>query len=210
MVIDQLDIQHLTSGFESVHVAPLHQTLSAYEHLAISGPSGCGKSSLLQILAGLAPPKQGTISWQGNLITPQRLPQWRRDICYLPQQPVMGGETVSQVLLLPWRLNAMQSAIPNEAECQEALEQLGLHHSLDKSVAALSGGEKQRLGFARALLMKRAIWLLDEPTSALDARSRDKVIELLAAIQAIKISVSHDPHWLACCDFVHQMESRDE
>ncbi len=210
MVTDQLDIQHLTSGFESVHVEPLHQTLSAYEHLAISGPSGCGKSSLLQILAGLAPPKQGTISWQGEVITPQHLPQWRRDICYLPQQPVMGGDTIEHVLQLPWHLQAMSSATPREVECKEALIQLGLHHSLDKPVAALSGGEKQRLGFARALLMKRSIWLLDEPTSALDAQSRDKVIALLSATQAIKISVSHDPHWLASCDFVHQMEIRDE
>ncbi|PST90283.1 ATP-binding cassette domain-containing protein [Photobacterium jeanii] len=201
-----LVIDNLTSGFEaSAILAPSFQ-LSAPQHLAISGPSGCGKSSLLRILAGLAAPKSGQFRWQDTVITADNIRWWRQQICYLPQQAVMGGETIFNVLCLPWTMQAMQSQAPSEAECLHALEKVGLRHGLDKDVEPLSGGEKQRLAIARAILMKRPVWLLDEPTSALDLASRDRVIALLADLEVIKISVSHDPHWLIHCDHVYDMQ----
>ncbi|WP_232323391.1 ABC transporter ATP-binding protein [Photobacterium sp. J15] len=205
-----LTANDLGSGFEHSAHEHLTRQLRLGQHLAISGPSGCGKTSLLLVLAGLQPPATGKLSWQGKTIDVDSLKWWRQQFCYLPQQPVMGAETVGQVLRLPWHLKAMTSQPPGDVQCQRILEQLAIKHSLDKPASQLSGGEKQRLAVARAWLMERPVWLLDEPTSALDPASRDRVIELLTAEPRISVSVSHDPVWLESCQYQHQMGGHHE
>ncbi|MGF1726834.1 ABC transporter ATP-binding protein [Photobacterium nomapromontoriensis] len=199
-----LIINELFSGFESLPLLRLTTDLMPGEHLVISGPSGCGKSSLLQVLAGLRPAQHGHFYWQDQPISEHNLSWWRQQFCYLPQQPVMGAETIAAMLLLPWQLNASPLPQPDNARCVAVLVALGLQHPLDKAVNMLSGGEKQRLAIARALLMERPLWLLDEPTSALDPASRDRVMALLALQQQTMISVSHDPVWVAAahCQYV--------
>ena len=112
----------------------------------------------------------------------------------------MGGETIGQVLALPWTMHATDLPKPDNAQCQEVLQSLSLCHAQSTQVSALSGGEKQRLAFARALLLERPIWLMDEPTSALDGTSRDLVMSLLKSRDIITVSVSHDPVWIAASD----------
>ena len=201
-----LAISHLSSGLEMSERDYLTQTVQQGEHLAIFGPSGCGKTSLLQVLAGLRPAASGAFSWQGRTVDVGALAWWRQQFCYLPQQPVMGAEEIGQVLRLPWQLKAMKSAVPKDPQCQAVLSKLGLTHPLDKPVSKLSGGEKQRLAIARAILMERPLWLLDEPTSAQDPASRDRVITLLAELGVTSVSVSHDPQWLQHCDYRYKME----
>ena len=82
---------------------------------------------------------------------------------------------------------------------------------LEKTIASLSGGEKQRVAIARGVLMQREIWLMDEPTSALDPVGRDHIIQLIEKSSLICISVSHDPVWLTSATHVHTMSlSKDE
>ncbi|MCP4955983.1 ATP-binding cassette domain-containing protein [Photobacterium aquimaris] len=202
----------LRSGFEHSQLNPLTISLSSGQHLALSGASGCGKSSLLQVIAGLKPPQHGHFSYQQQVIDAVQLSFWRQQICYLPQQAVMGAETVLEVLVLAWDLKAMSSVItkPSNQECEQALLQAGLKTALDKQVAILSGGEKQRLAIARAVLMQRPVWLMDEPTSALDPAARNTIIELIASLNVICISVSHDPLWLATADKVYNMDIEQE
>ncbi|SMY17385.1 ABC transporter ATP-binding protein [Photobacterium aquimaris] len=202
----------LRSGFEHPQLNPLTISLSSGQHLALSGASGCGKSSLLQVIAGLKPPQLGHFSYQQQVIDAAQLSFWRQQICYLPQQAVMGAETVLEVLVLAWDLKAMSSVItkPSNQECEQALLQAGLKTALDKQVAILSGGEKQRLAIARAVLMQRPVWLMDEPTSALDPAARNTIIELIASLSVICISVSHDPLWLATADKVYSMDIEQE
>jgi len=205
MVESVLAVSHLRSGLESSERYDLTQILQQGEHLAISGPSGCGKTSLLLVLAGLRPSESGTFSWQGKSIDAGSLTWWRQQFCYLPQQPVMGAEEVGQVLRLPWQLKAMKSAVPDDQQCLSVLDKLALSQHLDQPVSQLSGGEKQRLAIARAILMDRPLWLLDEPTSALDPDSRNKVIALLSELQVTSVSISHDPFWIQACHYQHQM-----
>jgi putative ABC transport system ATP-binding protein len=220
-----LSINQLGSGLETKNGMLLTKAINFGEHLAISGSSGCGKTSLLMVLAGLKEPNSGSFSWQGQPVLVNRLTWWRQQFCYLPQQPVMGAETISQVLRLPWTLNAIRNVPspsseiqqlnqnvatePSEQACIQALRQVGLKQSLDTDVSLLSGGEKQRTAIARAVLMQRPLWLLDEPTSALDGASRDTIIALLARLAPTRISVSHDPVWLASSDHQYHMESNN-
>ena len=197
--------ERLGSGFEADQASHLTVSLQHGHHLAISGPSGCGKSSLLQVIAGLRPSLAGTINWQQTTINEQNLSWWRQQFCYLPQQAVMGGETILKALLLPWHLKALTLPIPSHEKCLQVLASLGITHSLEHLTHKLSGGEKQRLAIARALLMERSLWLMDEPTSALDPASRDNVLALIAKQSLTVISVSHDPVWVNSAQLQHVM-----
>ncbi|MGF1704130.1 ATP-binding cassette domain-containing protein [Photobacterium makurazakiensis] len=200
-----LTVNELRSGFESEPSGFLTVSLGTSQHLVISGASGCGKTSLLQILAGLRPAAAGHMVWQNQTVSENNLDWWRQQFCYLPQQPVMGGETLLDVLLLPWVMKAASTSKPTLTACEEVLQSLQLKHPLSHYVKQLSGGEKQRLAIGRALLMKRSLWLLDEPTSALDPQSRDRLIAILKAHSLTMISISHDPVWVEAADFHHLM-----
>ncbi|MGD6739347.1 ABC transporter ATP-binding protein [Photobacterium leiognathi subsp. mandapamensis] len=204
--IDTLVFNQLRSGFEAHSDSSLSACIKQGQHLAISGVSGCGKSSLLQVIAGLKAPQSGTVIFNKQLIDVKALNFWRQNICYFPQQAVMGGECVRDVLHLPWRLRAITHLpIPSDELCLSALSQAGITVLLDKSIDTLSGGEKQRVAIARGILMHRNVWLMDEPTSALDPAGRDRIIQLLSELSIICVSVSHDPVWLSKASQIHTM-----
>ncbi|KJF97925.1 ABC transporter ATP-binding protein [Photobacterium leiognathi] len=204
--IDTLVFNQLRSGFEAHSDSSLSTCIKQGQHLAISGVSGCGKSSLLQVIAGLKAPQSGTVTFNKQLIDVKALNFWRQNICYFPQQAVMGGECVRDVLHLPWRLRAITHLpVPSDELCLSALSQAGIMVLLDKSIDTLSGGEKQRVAIARGILMHRNVWLMDEPTSALDPAGRDRIIQLLSELSIICVSVSHDPVWLSKASQIHTM-----
>ncbi|UIP30561.1 ABC transporter ATP-binding protein [Photobacterium sp. TLY01] len=206
----ELKINMLRSGYETSQEQALTVSLPAGKHLALSGRSGSGKTSLLQVLAGLQPASSGHFLWQGQEISAANLRWWRQQFCYLPQTPVMGGESVVDALRLPWALKALKDEMPDDQRCVDVLLSLDIEHDLEKAVSELSGGEKQRVAIARALLMDRPVWLLDEPTSALDRTSRDQVMAQLALQPLTCVSVSHDPHWLASAEYQIELGGRDE
>ncbi|MBE1275255.1 ABC transporter ATP-binding protein [Enterovibrio baiacu] len=191
-----LSFVQLRSGYEAPSTAPLSLSLTAGDHLVLKGASGSGKTSLLKVICGLQAPQNGEIHWQNTQIDTANLAWWRSQFCYLPQDPVMGADTVIDVLHLPWTLKASSRELPSESQCQHVLDQVNLSHALNKEVDTLSGGEKQRLALARAVLLERPIWLMDEPTSALDAGSRDNVMALLETMNVIRVSISHDQVWV--------------
>ncbi|WP_305839416.1 ABC transporter ATP-binding protein [Photobacterium leiognathi] len=204
--IDTLVFNQLRSGFEAHNDSSLSACIKQGQHLTISGVSGCGKSSLLQVIAGLKAPQSGTVIFNKQLIDVKALNFWRQNICYFPQQAVMGGECVRDVLHLPWRLRAITHLpVPSDELCLSALSQAGITVLLDKSIDTLSGGEKQRVAIARGILMHRNVWLMDEPTSALDPAGRDRIIQLLSELSIICVSVSHDPVWLSKASQIHTM-----
>ncbi|PSW57369.1 ABC transporter ATP-binding protein [Photobacterium leiognathi] len=204
--IDTLVFNQLRSGFEAHNDSSLSACIKQGQHLAISGVSGCGKSSLLQVIAGLKAPQSGTVIFNKQLFDVKALNFWRQNICYFPQQAVMGGECVRDVLHLPWRLRAITHLpVPSDKLCLSALSQADITVLLDKSIDTLSGGEKQRVAIARGILMHRNVWLMDEPTSALDPAGRDRIIQLLSELSIICVSVSHDPVWLSKASQIHTM-----
>jgi NitT/TauT family transport system ATP-binding protein len=149
------------------------------ETVAIIGPSGCGKSTLLGIVGGLLRPTAGRVVTLGAPRTDSLNP-----FTYVFQD----------FALLPWRTVAANVALALEhrdlprAERQErvraALHLTGLADFAQALPRQLSGGMRQRVGIARALVVRPAVLLLDEPLSALDAQTRQLLMEDLLAIWA--------------------------
>ncbi|AOM08015.1 TPA: ABC transporter ATP-binding protein [Bacillus cereus] len=141
----------------------------------IIGESGSGKSTLLRMLNDLQSPTSGTIEYNGKLISDYHPIQLRRDVVMLGQTPPIFDGTVKDNLLMGLRLS--EKPFPNDDALQSALQTVSLDKQLEDSASSLSGGEKQRLAFARIVLMDPPVYLLDEPTSALDSDTERHVMK---------------------------------
>ena len=157
------------------------------------GPNGAGKTTALRLIAGLARPTRGTAMVAG--IPVEAGPAYRQAVGYLAQDPrfygwMTGRETVDYVgSLYP------ASARPDAARVQEVLELVGIANMADRRTRTYSGGERQRLGIAQALVTRPAVLLLDEPVSSLDPIGRREVLELMGRIKG-EITVFYSTHIL--------------
>ncbi|MFZ1211181.1 MAG: ABC transporter ATP-binding protein/permease [Pseudolabrys sp.] len=154
------------------------------ERLLVAGDSGSGKSTLVRAISGLWPWGSGRID-----IHPDRR------LFMLPQRPYVPAGTLRRATAYPGAADDWTTE-----QIEEALDKVGLAHLKDKIEdeeapwdQTLSGGEKQRLAFARLFLHNPDIVVLDEATSALDAKSQDKMMELLIKElpSATLVSVAH-------------------
>ncbi len=152
--------------------------IEAGKCVALLGPNGAGKTTTLRMLAGLLKPTSGEISFDGS---PGG--DYRKRIGYLPQSPAfynwMSGQ---EYVVFAAKLCGIAS---KEAAglAADVLEQVGLRDAARRKIAGYSGGMKQRLGLAQALIHRPRLLLLDEPVSALDPIGRREVMELLRGIR---------------------------
>jgi len=164
------------------------------ETLAIVGPSGSGKTSLLRLLNRLDEPTSGTVYLNGvdyHQIAPRDL---RRRVGMVMQRPFLFPGTVADNLRFGPRQREENLA---DGRIEELLAGVGLASYGSREVANLSGGEAQRVSFARTLANSPEALLLDEPTSALDEDSKREVETIVSQIgreQGIAcVLVTHDP-----------------
>lgn len=168
------------------------------EKVVLRGTSGCGKSSLLKCAVGAIPLAAGSVKVDGMALSAGTVADIRCRIAFIGQEPVLGAERVRDALLLPFSYKAHRHNQPAEGQVAELLERLHLAIDiLDKPCARISGGEKQRIAIARALLLNKTIFLADEITSALDPESKAAVMKELFHPGITLLSVSHDPEWIA-------------
>lgn len=139
------------------------------------GESGSGKSTLMKLLNQLISQDEGEIYYKDQLITDYDPVELRRDVVMLAQQPAMFEGTVKDNLLVGLRFSGKKDA--SDAELKDALSKVQLKKELDEDAGPLSGGEKQRLAFARVILMEPNVFLIDEPTSALDENTENLVMD---------------------------------
>ena len=181
-------------------LADLDLTVRWGERVALLGANGSGKTTLLRVLAGLAPPLRGELSWRGT-----GLPKGGarcRVVGYVLQAEPPVPFTVRQLVALGLGTDGPPSA-PQAAQVSRVLADEGLTALADRSCSTLSGGEWQRTVIARALVAEPALLLLDEPTSHLDPARRAVFHERLLKVrnQAVVLA-THDLELAALCDRV--------
>lgn len=171
------------------------------ELVMITGDSGCGKTTLISLLGCILTPSAGEVLLEGQ----------RVDFADTPSLPRIRQQKIGFVFqlfhLIPY-LTAMQNVLlaldiagvkgaQAEQRAKELLSQVGLEHRLHHRPSQLSGGEKQRVSFARALANRPRILFADEPTANLDSRQAQNLLDLVRQLRALHettiVIVTHHP-----------------
>jgi NitT/TauT family transport system ATP-binding protein len=175
----ELGVTYQTSRGPLEALGPLTLDVADGEFVAVLGPSGCGKSTLLKILSGLMRPSAGSADLGGAVIDKPR-----SDVGTVFQQPtLLPWKTVRENVLMPVRVLGAYSAEARQ-KADELLAMTGLESFADHFPHELSGGMRQRVSIARALIHEPRLLLMDEPFAALDALTRDQMIVELQATWA--------------------------
>ena len=188
-------------GSERAILTNIDATLKAGEGIMITGKTGAGKSTLLHLLAGLLRPSQGQIIANGQPISRWNTfhrDRWRRQVGIVFQHPQLINEfTVLENVILPMipRANTISQL---RKLAWEALDSFEISHLAKQKVLSLSGGEKQRVSIARAVISRPAILIADEPTAHQDDEGAALIIEKFTGWKQSYTTIivaAHDPRW---------------
>jgi putative ABC transport system ATP-binding protein len=180
------------------------------DKVVIRGPSGCGKSSLLKCAVGALPLTGGSVQISDLMLSEKTVREIRSCIAFIGQEPVLGADPVKKAMLLPFTFKTHHQAEPKDDLIFQTLERLHLDPAiLEKPSSKISGGEKQRIAVARALLLNKTIFFADEITSALDPESKKAVMEALFLPEITMLSVSHDPDWICACNRIIEIQDHN-
>ena len=153
-------------------------TLKPGEALLITGPNGSGKTTLLKILAGLAHPSTGALTWRGTAVTAFGA-NARATTLYIGHAMALKDELTAEENLAS--LARLHGAAVDAAAVGDALHAWTLEPQRALAARVLSQGQRRRVGLARLRLVHRPLWVLDEPTTALDSSGVATLQEALAA-----------------------------
>jgi len=154
------------------------------ELLVITGKSGSGKSTLLNLLSGLDKPSRGEVMFEGQslAIMKEREIARLRNGCFgfIFQIPhLLPEKTILENVALPFHYGQRIKTVKVEKRCRELLEYVGLNDLTHRYPNTLSGGEMQRVVFARALARNPKVIFADEPTGSLDAGNSKRILQML-------------------------------
>lgn len=185
----------------------INLTIETGQFVALSGPSGSGKTTLLNIISGIDKPTTGKI-----LVFDQDLAEQNEDVLadfrcnqigfVFQSYNLVSTLTVAENIAFPmeWKRQPTKEI---EKRVQDLLEKLGLTHRANHFPAQLSGGEQQRVAFARALANNPPLFLADEPTGNLDTKNGQKIIEILQNLKKegkTIIASTHDTQIMQLAD----------
>ena len=184
--------QHKTAAQKAID--NISFKVSIGETIAFVGPSGSGKSTLMKLLVGLYRPQQGKILYNGLDETVIRFDDLRNQIGFVTQDTNLFNGTIKDNLLFvkPGASEADLNEALEKAACTNlmARAEKGLETMIGEGGLKLSGGEKQRLSIARALLRKPRVLLFDEATSALDSLTEEEITNTIRNISELKSQVT--------------------
>ena len=189
MLLDIQSLNHCYQSGKSIKHAINSLSLQIESGiLGLLGPNGAGKSTLMRILATITKPSQGKVIWQGTDIvkSPDSL---RSELGYLPQyfgvyDQISGIEFLSYIACL----KGLEKNTSNQI-IEELIDKLNLSHAADKPLSGYSGGMKQRIGIAQALLNNPKLLIIDEPTVGLDPQERSNFRQLLTELAGERIII---------------------
>jgi len=212
LAFDNVSFKHLTANRNALNHISFETNIG--ETIAFVGPSGSGKTTLVKLLVGLYQPLEGDILYNNVLSKDIDLDQLREKIGFVTQDTQLFSGTIRENLLFV-RPNA------TDAECMQALEKAacqtllaradrGLDTVIGEGGVKVSGGEKQRLSIARALLRRPDILVFDEATSSLDSLTEEEITETIKDVSVfgdhITILIAHRLSTIMHADRVYVLE----
>lgn len=191
LALDHVDLIYQTEKSETEAVRDLNLTVDEGEFIALVGPSGCGKTTLLSMIAGLMPPTGGSVTIDGEPVTPSS-----GNVGYMLQRDnLFEWRTIESNVLLGLIVQNKMTA-DAKAHAIEMLEKYGLGEFRNHYPTQLSGGMRQRAALIRTLAFKPRLLLLDEPFSAVDFQTRiavcDDVYSIIKNERKTAVLVTHD------------------
>jgi ATP-binding cassette subfamily C protein len=218
IVFENVTYQHAFANDESTNesgrggIRNLELTIKEGEFLAVTGPSGIGKTTVADLLAGLYAPQSGRILVGTQLLEPAIGAIWRRELAYVSQDPFLFHDSIRRNLAWAkpnaderelWRVLAAVDA-------DKLVRQMdgGLDSIVGERGSLISGGERQRIALARALLRNPRLIILDEATSALDSESEATILTRLSMLRPRPtiVLIAQRTENLSGCDRVMRLE----
>ena len=184
-----LEVRELTGGYGATDILhAVNLALRSDEIVSIIGPNGAGKSTLLKAIAGLVTIRLGSVFFEGTEVTgmrPDRLV--RRGLCYVPQEA-----NVFPRLSVRENLEMGAFMLPGDPAAQ--VERMGelfppLREKWKQAAGTLSGGQRQMVAIARALMVEPRVLLLDEPSAGLSPRYTEEIFERVVAIHETGVGI---------------------
>lgn len=192
------DLINLTKVFGTRRVVDIDRLkLREGQIYALLGPNGAGKTTLLNMLALLDAPSSGQLFYNGQPVhfSESHLQPLRRQVVIVDQTPILFSTTVAQNIDFGLKIRGIDRAA-RARRIDEALDLVGMRAFATAEAQKLSGGETQRVAFARALALSPRVLLCDEPTANVDHENRAVIVDLLGQINAEKkitvIFATHD------------------
>ena len=188
-----IELKGVTKSFgETTALRQLNAVVREGERIGVIGHNGAGKSTLLNIIATLARPSSGNVSYRLDDQPIEDVNRIRRHLSYLSHEPMLyadltAGENLNFVA-------QMYGKTLSETELQDILQAVGMEHARDRLFRNCSRGMKQRLSLARAMLAEPRLLLLDEPFSGLDTEGVARLRTLFSSQTRSWIMVTHHLH----------------
>lgn len=209
-----IEIKDIRKSFGNLEVLKgISAEINDGEIVSIVGPSGAGKSTLLQIVGTLDKPDSGRIIYNGvdvSLMSEKKLSAFRNgNIGFVFQfHQLLPEFTAMENVAIPALIKGDNASQANK-RAAELLDFLGLSGRLDHKPSQLSGGEKQRVAVARALMNKPAVIFADEPSGSLDSKNKKELhklfFDLRRELNQTFVIVTHDETLAADCDRIIKM-----
>jgi ATP-binding cassette subfamily B protein len=204
---------HRTAKYNAIDGISFH--VKTGETIAFVGPSGAGKSTLMKLLVGLYWPDSGEIYFNGQPSALIRYNPLRRQIGLVTQDAQLFSGTIKENLLfvMPDATDGQLKDALHKAACDEILSRsgLGLDTLIGEGGTMLSGGEKQRISIARALLRHPRLLIFDEATSALDSLTEEDITNTIRDISTsrdqISLLIAHRLSTILHADVIYVMEA---
>ncbi len=200
--INNLTFRYATDG--PLILDNLSLKIRSGEYVAVVGKTGCGKSTLLRLLLGFERAETGAIYYDGQDIEKLDLRSVRQCIGVdLQNGKLFAGDIFSNIIVTaPWKTleDAWEAARIAGIEDEIKAMPMGMHTMLSEGSGGISGGQRQRLMIARAIVSKPKILLFDEATSALDNITQKKVADSIAELKCTRLIIAHRLSTIRHCD----------
>ncbi len=201
--MDVLEVTGLACGYgDTPVISDVSFSVTEGSIHVLLGPNGVGKTTLFKTVLGLLPPLEGTVALRGRDVRELSRRELARQIAYVPQaHDTAFGYSVREMVLMG-RTPSMAGmlSVPSHADeraADDIIERLGLERLADRDVTELSGGERQMVFVARALVAEPGLIVMDEPCANLDFGNQALLLRRLLELRDRGISIlmtSHDPN----------------